>query len=60
MKPNPYQFELPGMPVNTLPTQPPVQDSAVVTDLFESDKSRPIFIAKSCRSSFEIIILNYN
>jgi len=36
IKPKPYQFELPGMPVNSFPTQPPVQDSAVETLFFVS------------------------
>ena len=50
MKPVPNHFELPGIPVISLPSQPPVQDSAVLIVCFFSDKKFPRYSNKEYKS----------
>ena len=56
MKPVPYHLELPGIPVNSLPTQPPVQDSAVEMVNPFSDNKVATFSAKTFKTLSELTI----
>ena len=56
IKPVPYHFELPGIPVNSLPTHPPVHDSAVEIVKLFSDNKVATFSAKEFKSLSDIDI----